>query len=143
MCAPSLIFLLDLVLQPFSMLPHVLPYNKPLFAIWQYYWFYFILYLEKLLSGSSPEEKYFSASKHKLIILLPQYIQKKFVKIICFSRHLLKTFLTNKFLYIDEHVPNTKKLVFKVLPKSFIVRLCKENKEYERKKKLRIILMVH
>ena len=62
-------------------------------------------------------------------------IKKKLVKIICFSRHLLKTFLTNKFLYIDEHVPTTKKLFFKVLPKSFIIRLCKENKEYERKKK--------
>ena len=87
------------------------------------------------MRGSSPGEKFFSASKHELIILLPQYIQKKFVKIICFSRHLLKTFLTNKFLYIDEHVPTTKKLFFKVLPKSFITRLCKENKEYKRKKK--------
>ena len=89
---------------------------------------------KKLLGGSSPCGNFSSTSKHKLHTSTRMYSQEKLGNISYFNKILSKIFVTNKFLYISEYGSNTEKLLLKVLPKSFIIRLRRGNKESERKK---------
>ena len=51
---------------------------------------------------------------------------EKLVKISYLNKHLFKTFLTIKFLYINDYEPNIENLFLEVAPKSVIIRLRKE-----------------